>query len=212
MKKADEVLLESWQKPSFPVNDLLVTMTKDQPFPTIKFLTADEICELANKYDVMDAITKIQNFKERMDVTLEKLKEEYLQSRMTEKSLFSTMASVNHLQKEKEEKKDLIKFDYQLSHGIYAQAEIPPPDNVRIWIGSSVLMQLSLDEAEELLQEQLDLLKTKLEETQKSIDFLRDNIVHLEVNHSRFNLLWEQRVRQVKATLLSERQQLSSSV
>eukprot|EP00915_Cephaloidophora_sp_WS-2016_P008642 GHVH01012046.1.p1 GENE.GHVH01012046.1~~GHVH01012046.1.p1 ORF type:complete len:213 (+),score=42.17 GHVH01012046.1:43-681(+) len=206
--------LQDWQKPTYPVNDLLVLEVEDHVFPAIKFLSNEDVINHANKYDVMDIIAKTSQLKEKMEFALEQTKKEDISNRVTHKDLKTTLAAIVKFRIDKEyiTKQEGMRVDFKLSHKILCSTTIPPPEYVRVWIGSSVLMKLSIAEAEKLITEQITHVERKMEESMKSIEFIRDNIVHLEVNHSRFNFLWESRVAVVKRELYLEKMKEMSAV
>ena len=79
------------------------------------------------------------------------------------------------------------KTHFPLTDNCYAKAEIPPSETVCLWLGANVMLEYTIDEAEELLRNS----NTNANETTKKLDenlsFLRDQITTTEVNIARIH-------------------------
>ena len=101
---------------------------------------------------------------------------------------------VQLLQRNNAEKRT-VETDFILAHNLYARAEVPPTNNVGLWLGANVMLEYSLDQAEELLTKNHNQAKLTMEQTEKDLDFLKDQITTTEVNIARvYN--WDVKRRQ----------------
>jgi len=69
-----------------------------------------------------------------------------------------------------------IETTFELNDTLYAKAEIPPTDEVFLWLGANVMLAYPIPEAEELLQSKLSTAKTSLSNCEEDMDFLREQI------------------------------------
>ena len=80
---------------------------------------------------------------------------------------------------------EVIKTHFPLTDNCHAKAEIPPSEKVCLWLGANVMLEYSIEEAEELLKTS----NANAIETTKKLDdnltFLRDQITTTEVNIAR---------------------------
>lgn len=101
---------------------------------------------------------------------------------------------VQLLQRNNAEKRT-VETDFILAHNLYARAEVPPTNNVGLWLGANVMLEYSLEQAEELLTKNHNQAKLTMEQTEKDLDFLKDQITTTEVNIARvYN--WDVKRRQ----------------
>ncbi|KAF4126043.1 Prefoldin subunit [Geosmithia morbida] len=91
-----------------------------------------------------------------------------------------TLETVQFLRARKDEP-DPIETTFELNDTLYSRAEIPPTDEVHIWLGANVMLSYPIGEAEELLQSKLDTAKESLENCEEDLDFLREQITTMEV-------------------------------
>lgn len=100
---------------------------------------------------------------------------------------------------EKRDSDDVIHADFELTDNIYAKAALQHVDSVNLWLGANVMVEYPLDEAQELLQTNLDACKSSLEAIEKEMESTKDSITITEVSMARvFNWDVEQR-RKAKA-------------
>ncbi|KAJ2686750.1 hypothetical protein GGH99_003408 [Coemansia sp. RSA 1285] len=78
-----------------------------------------------------------------------------------------------------------VKTLFEVNDTLYAHATIPPTDTVNLWLGANVMLEYTLDEANDLLSSKLDIAKTNLNEAIEDLEFLRDQITTMEVNTAR---------------------------
>ncbi|KAK1753092.1 putative prefoldin subunit 3 protein [Echria macrotheca] len=91
-----------------------------------------------------------------------------------------TLDTVQFLKLRKDETEP-IETTFELNETLYAKAEIPPTDEVYLWLGANVMLSYPIDEAEELLTSKLKAAKTSLSNCEEDLDFLREQITTMEV-------------------------------
>eukprot|EP01029_Cantina_marsupialis_P027746 TRINITY_DN773342_c0_g1_i1.p1 TRINITY_DN773342_c0_g1~~TRINITY_DN773342_c0_g1_i1.p1 ORF type:complete len:190 (-),score=57.37 TRINITY_DN773342_c0_g1_i1:126-695(-) len=84
-----------------------------------------------------------------------------------------------------EEDDETIETDFNLSHHLFAKASIKPEGRVGLWLGANVMVEYSYSEAKEMLETNLVKAKAKLDEHQRSLDFVRDQTNTTRVNVAR---------------------------
>ena len=77
------------------------------------------------------------------------------------------------LVKQNKEGNKTIETDFILAHNLYARAEIPPSDKVSLWLGANVMLEYTLDEAEDLLSKNLTQANRSMDQTEIDLDFLK---------------------------------------
>ncbi|KAF2470335.1 Prefoldin, subunit 3 [Lindgomyces ingoldianus] len=80
---------------------------------------------------------------------------------------------------------DPIETTFELNDTLYAKAEIPPTDEVYLWLGANVMLAYPIPEAEELLQSKLATAKQSFANCEEDMEFLREQITTLEVAFAR---------------------------
>lgn len=65
---------------------------------------------------------------------------------------------------------------FELNDTLYAKAEVPPTEEVYIWLGANVMLAYPMDEAESLLAERASKAKKSLEDCEEDLEFLREQI------------------------------------
>ncbi|KAK0713111.1 Prefoldin subunit-domain-containing protein [Lasiosphaeria miniovina] len=91
-----------------------------------------------------------------------------------------TLDTVRFLELRKNEPEP-IETTFELNDTLYAKAEIPPTDEVYIWLGANVMLSYPINEAEELLSSKLQAATTSLSNCEEDLDFLREQITTMEV-------------------------------
>lgn len=94
---------------------------------------------------------------------------------------------VRHMKKRNEDPaSEAMNVTYQLSENIYAKAQIPEKtDKLCLWLGANVMMEYSLEEADELLGTNEKNAELTLAQLEHDVVFLRDQITTTEVNIAR---------------------------
>lgn len=92
-----------------------------------------------------------------------------------------------------------VQVDFELTEAIYAKAALQDVDSVNLWLGANVMVEYPLEEAEQLLQQQLDVCTGSLEAISKDWEATKNSITITEVSIARvFNWDVEER-RKAKA-------------
>jgi prefoldin subunit 5 len=99
----------------------------------------------------------------------------------------------------KKETGEQLQVDFELTEAIYAKAALQDVDSVNLWLGANVMVEYPLEEAEQLLQQQLDVCTGSLEAISKDMEATKNSSTITEVSIARvFNWDVEQR-REAKA-------------
>ncbi|KAG6765717.1 hypothetical protein POTOM_029770 [Populus tomentosa] len=75
--------------------------------------------------------------------------------------------------------------DFEVSEGIYSRARIEDAESVCLWLGANVMLEYSCEEANDLLQKNLDNAKASLEVLVADLLFLRDQVTITQVTIAR---------------------------
>ena len=93
---------------------------------------------------------------------------------------------VDVLNKRKEDG-TVTKTHFPLTDNCYAKAEIPPSENVCLWLGANVMLEYKIEEAEELLRNSNINANETIKKLDENLSFLRDQITTTEVNVARIH-------------------------
>ncbi|EOD48134.1 putative prefoldin subunit [Neofusicoccum parvum] len=80
---------------------------------------------------------------------------------------------------------DPIETTFELNDTLYAKAQIPPTEEVYLWLGANVMLAYPIPEAEDLLDNKLKTAQQSLANCEEDMDFLREQITTLEVATAR---------------------------
>jgi prefoldin subunit 5 len=69
-----------------------------------------------------------------------------------------------------------LQTTFELNDTLYAKAEVPPTDEVFLWLGANVMLAYPLPEALELLSSKLSTAKASLVTCEEDLEFLREQI------------------------------------
>ncbi|XP_011191516.1 prefoldin subunit 3 [Zeugodacus cucurbitae] len=109
-----------------------------------------------------------------------------------------SLEMINVLREEKEERET----QFLLSDQVFIKTLVPPTKTVCLWLGASVMLEYPLDEAEELLKQNMNSAVVNLKTVEHDQDFLRDQLTTTEVNMARvYN--WGVKKRQAAAKTTS---------
>lgn len=110
-----------------------------------------------------------------------------------------SLEMIEKLQVEKNNSHDL-ETQFLLSEQVFAKAIVPPTDKVCLWLGANVMLEYTLDDAQELMVKNIEAAKKNLGYVEHDLDFVRDQFTTMEVNMARvYN--WDVKRRQAaKAT------------
>lgn len=90
---------------------------------------------------------------------------------------------------------DELETNILLSEQVFVKSVVPPTKTVCLWLGANVMLEYPLDEAEELLKQNMESASTNLKCLEHDQEFLRDQLTTTEVNMARvFN--WDVKRRQ----------------
>ncbi|KAI4152541.1 MAG: hypothetical protein LQ340_002848 [Diploschistes diacapsis] len=78
-----------------------------------------------------------------------------------------------------------LEATFELNDTLYAKANIPPTDEVYLWLGANVMLAYPINEAETLLESKLKSAQDNLANCEEDLDFLREQITTLEVATAR---------------------------
>lgn len=95
---------------------------------------------------------------------------------------------INHIKERKETGDDQnLECNYELDSTLYTKAEVDLEtlDSVCLWLGADVMLEYPIDEAVELLNTRLENSRESLAIVKEDLDFLRQNITTMEVNTAR---------------------------
>eukprot|EP00871_Galdieria_phlegrea_P002830 jgi/Galph1/3548/GphlegSOOS_G2238.1 len=84
-----------------------------------------------------------------------------------------------------EEEKGGFETTFELADNIYVSADVTNPQVICLWLGANVMVEYSFEEAEKLLQENLDGANERIQQLDKELSFLREQMTTTEVNISR---------------------------
>lgn len=76
----------------------------------------------------------------------------------------------------KQSEEDPIETTFELNDTLYAKAEVPPTEEVYLWLGANVMLAYPIEEAEELLEGKLKAAQTSLSNCEEDLDFLREQV------------------------------------
>lgn len=98
---------------------------------------------------------------------------------------------------EKKDSDDMIRTDFELAEHIYAKAALQHVETVNVWLGANVMVEYPLEEAKQLLQQNLDVCQQGLKDVEKDMHSVKDSITITEVSIARvFNWDVERRRKQ----------------
>ncbi|KAG9237846.1 Prefoldin subunit-domain-containing protein [Amylocarpus encephaloides] len=78
-----------------------------------------------------------------------------------------------------------LETTFELNDTLFAKAEIPPTEEVYLWLGANVMLSYPIDEAEVLLTTRLATAKQNLTNCEEDLDFLREQITTMDVATAR---------------------------
>uniref|UniRef100_L7M6P2 Prefoldin subunit 3 n=1 Tax=Rhipicephalus pulchellus TaxID=72859 RepID=L7M6P2_RHIPC len=111
-------------------------------------------------------------------------KKQRLKSQIPE---IKTSLELIKLLKSKRDSSEDMETRFVLSDQVYSKAVIPPTERVCLWLGANVMLEYSLEGAEELLCKNLQTATRNFTELNSDLDFLRDQITTTEVNMARLH-------------------------
>lgn len=102
-----------------------------------------------------------------------------------------SLEMINTLRNQEED----MNTQFLLSEQVFVKTTIPKSKTVCLWLGANVMLEYPLDEAEELLQQNIESAEVNLRCLEHDQDFLREQLTITEVNMARvYN--WDFKKRQ----------------
>ena len=86
---------------------------------------------------------------------------------------------------EKKDKEKPVNVDYMVSNNLWAKAEVNVPDSVFLWLGANVMCEYKMDEAKNLLNQNLLNAKNQIKKNNTDLEFIKDQMTVCEVNIAR---------------------------
>ncbi|EGX96664.1 prefoldin subunit 3 [Cordyceps militaris CM01] len=121
--------------------------------------TLQRFQELISKYQFME-----MNLQRRMAGLKDKIPD-----------IQKTLDTVQFMKLRKDESEP-IETTFELNDTLYARANIPPTEEVYIWLGANVMLSYPINEAQDLLESKLKSAKTSLSHCEEDLDFIREQI------------------------------------
>lgn len=164
---------------------LLTTGKNPRGIPQAVFI--DDVVEFLKRLGADEVETPIGAFNELyskyklMETNMDRIKQS-----MKEKvpEIERSLELVRHLQ-ERQAKSETVKTNYSLADTVFAKAELHCDGRVCIWLGASVMVEYSYEEAVTLLEKNLASAIEKQGTTQEDLEFLRNQSITVEVNMAR---------------------------
>lgn len=76
---------------------------------------------------------------------------------------------------------------FKVSDTLFCQAQIPSTKDVFLWLGANTMVEYPVDEATELLKEQMKVATDSIEEIKNDLDWVRSQITSMEVTVARLH-------------------------
>lgn len=92
-----------------------------------------------------------------------------------------SLEMINILRNQEED----MNTQFLLSEQVFVKTTVPKSKTVCLWLGANVMLEYPLDEAEELLKQNLGSAETSLKCLEHDQDFLREQLTITEVNMAR---------------------------
>ena len=74
---------------------------------------------------------------------------------------------------------------FELGDTLWANASIPPCQNVNLWLGANVMLEYPIKEAKALLSDKLGSAKMSQRQVSEDLSFIKEQITTMEVNIAR---------------------------
>jgi len=166
-----------------PYYSLITEGKNPRGIPQSRFIeNVEEFLKSATIEAALGALNELYSKYKYMEGTFEQSKTAY-KGKIPE--LQQTLELVK-LMKNKRAEGEEMETNYNLCDTIYAKAKVDlEADRVALYVGAKVMIEYSVDEAEELLTLQLQQAEAKLAELNEDLFFLRGNSITVEVNMAR---------------------------
>ncbi|KJE93660.1 prefoldin [Capsaspora owczarzaki ATCC 30864] len=98
----------------------------------------------------------------------------------------SALDAIAHL-KEKQHDSEPIRTQFELCDNLYATADIKPTSKVGLWLGANVMLEYDIDEAQTLLQGNLQKAQRNSDQLGEDLGFVKEQLTTMEVNIARLH-------------------------
>lgn len=129
-----------------------------------------------------------------------------------------TMDAIKLLQRQRDKAKEgkdgVLKTHFQFAETLHVEATVPPTDTVCLWLAGDIVMEYSLEEAEEVLNKSLKSANRYLDEAEVDMEWLRTQITMTEVNVARvhnFAVLKREQARAAAAEGVPPKDQVAAA-
>jgi prefoldin subunit 5 len=79
-----------------------------------------------------------------------------------------------------------VTVDFMLADSVWVKGKgTPGLKKIALWLGANTMVELTFDEAESMLRENLTNAKSNLKEIQEDLNYVKDQVTTSEVNISR---------------------------
>ncbi|DBA67650.1 hypothetical protein WJX79_008020 [Trebouxia sp. C0005] len=85
----------------------------------------------------------------------------------------------------KREAEQELLVDFAISDQVFAKAKVPVTDSVNLWLGANVMLEYPLEEARDLLAQNIKNCKANLKQNQQDLELVKDSITTTEVSIAR---------------------------
>ncbi|DBA78997.1 hypothetical protein WJX77_004884 [Trebouxia sp. C0004] len=85
----------------------------------------------------------------------------------------------------KREAEQELMVDFAISDQVFAKAKVPVTDSVNLWLGANVMLEYPLEEARDLLAQNIKNCKANLKQNQQDLELVKDSITTTEVSIAR---------------------------
>lgn len=78
-----------------------------------------------------------------------------------------------------------MEVDFSLADQVFARAKLENVDSVALWLGAGIMVEYSLEDAKQLLEQQLSGCSKQLHTAQLDYDYVKDQMTTTEVSMAR---------------------------
>ncbi|KAH7723883.1 CRE-PFD-3 protein [Aphelenchoides avenae] len=89
---------------------------------------------------------------------------------------------ISMLAEEKAKERDNLEVSFKLDENVYSKAVVESLDKVCLWLGASVMVEYELEEAQAVLQKNIENVERVVNELSDDLAFVQDQITTTEVN------------------------------
>lgn len=151
----------------------------------------------ANKTDVTTVLSALQTMHSKYKFMESSLVEVRKQVKSRHPELLANLEAVQKLVAKSVEgggSGEAFPTYFTLADQVHAKAMVEPTGKVCMWLGADVMLEYTYSEAITLLEQHVGAAEVKMKEADEDLDFIRDQIITVEVNMARtFNHEVEQK-------------------